>query len=100
VLFTAIEKSADMTPVEIRDNLATMKFDTVVGPLSFNSRHEARRVAYISEIKDGKFTTRATVDDPVLLAPPEKLSPPNDGSAGDGVALWRRPTRRWKSFSA
>jgi hypothetical protein len=61
-----------MSPSEIRNNLASTKFDTVVGPLSFNSRHEAKRVAYISEIKNGSYTTRETIDDSVLLAPPEK----------------------------
>jgi branched-chain amino acid transport system substrate-binding protein len=72
VLFRAIQNSTDMSPSEIRNNLASTKFDTVVGPLSFNSRHEAKRVAYISEIKNGSYTTRETIDDSVLLAPPEK----------------------------
>lgn len=72
VLFTAMAATKDFNPTEIRDRLASMKFDTIVGPIKFNSRHEPLRVVYISEVKDGKYTTRATLDDPVLLAPPDK----------------------------
>jgi branched-chain amino acid transport system substrate-binding protein len=72
VLFTAMAATKDFNPTEIRDKLAAMKFDTIVGPIKFNSRHEPLRVVYISELKSGKFTTRAVLDDPVLLAPPDK----------------------------
>jgi branched-chain amino acid transport system substrate-binding protein len=72
VLFTAMAATKDFNPTEIRDKLASMKFDTIVGPIKFNSRHEPLRVVYISELKSGKFTTRAVLDDPVLLAPPDK----------------------------
>lgn len=70
-LFAAMEASPNLGRNEIRDNLEKMQFKTIVGPLSFNKRHEARRVVYISEIKNGQYTTKAIFDDPVLLAPPE-----------------------------
>lgn len=71
VLFKAIEK-AGTDHKAVRDALASMQFSTIVGPLSFNSLHETKRVVYVSEVKDGKYTTKAIIDDPVLLAPPEK----------------------------
>jgi branched-chain amino acid transport system substrate-binding protein len=71
VLFKSIEKvGTDHTA--IRDALANTNFSTIVGPLSFNSLHETKRVVYVSEVKDGKYTTKAIIDDPVLLAPPDK----------------------------
>jgi branched-chain amino acid transport system substrate-binding protein len=72
VLFTAMAATKDFNPTDIRDKLKSMKFDSVVGPISFNARNEPLRVVYISEVKGGKYTTRATLDDPVLLAPPDK----------------------------
>jgi branched-chain amino acid transport system substrate-binding protein len=71
LLFTAMAATRDFNPTDIRDKLAAMKFDTVIGPIKFNSLHEAVCVVYISEVKSGRFVTRAVLDDPAL-APPDK----------------------------
>jgi branched-chain amino acid transport system substrate-binding protein len=72
VLFQAIKNAPTMSREAIRDSLAEGTYDTIVGPVSFGTLHETRRVVYVSKIVDGKYTTAAVIDDPVLLAPPEK----------------------------
>lgn len=69
----ALAKAGPDDGTKIRDAIAAMKdFPTAVGRLTFNSLGEVYKAAQIQVIKDGKFHHFATIDDPVLLAPPTK----------------------------
>lgn len=47
-------------------------FEVATGRISFNELGEIYKAAQIQVVKDGKFRHFATIDDPVLLAPPTK----------------------------
>jgi branched-chain amino acid transport system substrate-binding protein len=58
---------------KIRSAIAGIKnFEVATGRISFNELGEIYKAAQVQIIKDGKFRHFATIDDPVLLAPPTK----------------------------
>ncbi len=58
---------------KIRAAIAGLKdFQVATGRISFNDLGEIYKAAQIQVIKDGAFHHFATIDDPVLLAPPTK----------------------------
>lgn len=60
-------------PVKIRAAIAGIKdFEVASGKISFNELGEIYKAAQIQVIKGGQFRHFATIDDPVLLAPPTK----------------------------
>lgn len=56
---------------KIRDAIAGIRdFDVATGRITFNSHGEVLKAAQIQVIRGGAFHHLATIDDPVLLAPP------------------------------
>jgi branched-chain amino acid transport system substrate-binding protein len=73
VAAAALEKAGTEDPAKIRAALAATKdFPASTGRISFNELGEVYKAAQIQIIKNGKFRHYATIDDPVLLAPPSK----------------------------
>lgn len=69
----AIRRAGSQDPAKIRDAIAATK-DLVVstGTIKFNALGEIIKAVQVQVVKDGNFHHFATIDDPVLLAPPEK----------------------------
>jgi len=60
-------------PAKIRDAIAGIRdFDVATGRITFNGHGEVLKAAQIQVIKGGAFRHLATIDDPVLLAPPSQ----------------------------
>ena len=60
-------------PIKLRDAIAATKdLSTASGKITFNNLGEIYKAAVIQVVKDGKFRYQATIDDPVLLAPPTR----------------------------
>jgi branched-chain amino acid transport system substrate-binding protein len=60
-------------PIKIREAIAATKdLQTATGKITFNNLGEIYKAAVIQVVKDGKFRYQATIDDPVLLAPPTR----------------------------
>lgn len=73
VAAAALEKAGAEDPAKIRAAIAATKdFPVATGRISFNELGEVYKAAQIQVVKDGKFRHYATIDDPVLLAPPSK----------------------------
>lgn len=71
VLAEAIRKVGIDDPAKLRDAIAATKsFPSAVGTITFNNSREVYKAAQIQVIKGGEFKRFATIDDPVLLAPP------------------------------
>jgi branched-chain amino acid transport system substrate-binding protein len=69
----ALRRAGSDTPAKVRDAMAGIKdFDVVTGRIAFNNLREIRKAAQIEIIKGGVFHHFATIDDPVLLAPPTR----------------------------
>ncbi|MGH8669111.1 MAG: ABC transporter substrate-binding protein, partial [Burkholderiales bacterium] len=69
----ALDKAGTEDPAKIRDAIAATKdFPVATGRISFNELGEVYKAAQIQVVKDGKFRHFATIDDPVLLAPPTR----------------------------
>ena len=69
----AMKKSGADDGAKIRAAISGLKdFQVATGRISFNEMGEIYKAAQIQVIKDGKFRHFATIDDPVLLAPPTK----------------------------
>lgn len=73
VAAAALAKAGADDSAKIRDAIAATKdFPVATGRISFNELGEVYKAAQIQVIKGGKFRHYATIDDPVLLAPPTK----------------------------
>jgi branched-chain amino acid transport system substrate-binding protein len=73
VAAAAMAKSGADDPAKIRDAIASTKdFEVATGRITFNEMGEVYKAAQIQVIKGGEFHHFATIDDPVLLAPPTK----------------------------
>lgn len=60
-------------PIKLREAIAATKdLQTATGKITFNNLGEIYKAAVIQVVKDGKFRYQATIDDPVLLAPPTR----------------------------
>lgn len=71
VLAEAIRKVGIDDPAKLRDAIAATKnLPSAVGTITFNNSREVYKAAQIQVIKGGEFKRFATIDDPVLLAPP------------------------------
>jgi branched-chain amino acid transport system substrate-binding protein len=73
VAAAAMAKSGADDSAKIRDAIAgTKDFPVSTGRITFNDLGEVYKAAQIQVIKGGEFHYFATIDDPVLLAPPSK----------------------------
>jgi len=69
----ALRRAGADDPAKIRAAISGLKnFEVATGRISFNELGEVYKAAQIQVIKDGRFRHFATIDDPVLLAPPTK----------------------------
>jgi branched-chain amino acid transport system substrate-binding protein len=69
----ALRRAGPDDSAKIRDAIAGLKnFEVAAGRLTFNDLGESYKPAQIQVIKGGKYHHFATIDDPVLLAPPAK----------------------------
>jgi branched-chain amino acid transport system substrate-binding protein len=69
----AIQRAGAMDPAKIRDAIAATK-DLVVstGVINFNELGEVTKAIQVQVVRDGNWHHYAVIDDPVLLAPPQK----------------------------
>ncbi len=68
----AIARAGSLDKAAIRDALAgTEDLEVSTGTLSFNDLGEIYHEVTVQEVEDGHFKRYATIDDRVLLAPPE-----------------------------
>ena len=69
----AIQRAGSMDPAKIRDAIAATK-DLVVstGVINFNELGEVTKAIQVQVVRDGNWHHYAVIDDPVLLAPPQK----------------------------
>jgi branched-chain amino acid transport system substrate-binding protein len=73
VAANALSQAGADDPVKIREAIAaTRDFPVATGRISFNELGEVYKAAQIQVVKGGKFRHYATIDDPVLLAPPTR----------------------------
>jgi branched-chain amino acid transport system substrate-binding protein len=69
----ALRRAGSEDPVKLRNAIAGIKdFEVATGRITFNNLGEVRKAAQIEIIKGGAFHHFATIDDPVLLAPPTR----------------------------
>jgi len=69
----AVRRAGPTDTAKMRSAIAELKnFEVTAGRLSFNELGESYKPAQIQVIKGGKYHHFATIDDPVLLAPPTK----------------------------
>jgi branched-chain amino acid transport system substrate-binding protein len=69
----AIQRAGTMDPAKIRDAIAATKGLVVsTGVLQFNELGEVMKAIQVQVVKDGNWHHFATIDDPVLLAPPSE----------------------------
>lgn len=69
----ALRRAGGEDPAKVRDAISGLRdFQVATGRISFNELGEVYKPAQIQVIKGGKFRHYATIDDPVLLAPPTK----------------------------
>lgn len=73
VVADAIARAGAEDPEKIRAALAATKgFATATGVISFNALGEIKKGIQIQIVRDGAFRRYASIDDPVLLAPPSE----------------------------
>jgi len=73
VAAAAMRKAGADDPAKLRDAIAaTRDLPVATGRITFNAAGEVYKAAQIQVIKGAKFRYFATIDDPVLLAPPSK----------------------------
>jgi branched-chain amino acid transport system substrate-binding protein len=69
----AFKKVGTEDTAKIRASISALRdFQVATGRISFNELGEVYKAAQIQVIKGGRFHHFATIDDPVLLAPPTK----------------------------
>lgn len=72
MLIAAMRKANSDEPAKIRAALETTEAMTAIGRISFNKLHEVKKSFPTSIVRDGRWQRFGSVDDPVLLAPPEQ----------------------------
>ena len=73
VVAAALKKAGPDDPAKIRDAIAATKDLAVsTGVISFNKLGEVSKAIQAQVVKDGNWHFFATIDDPVLLAPPSE----------------------------
>jgi branched-chain amino acid transport system substrate-binding protein len=73
VAAAALKKAGPADPAKLRDAVAgTKNLAVSTGNISFNALGEVTKAIQVQVVKDGNWHHFATIDDPVLLAPPTK----------------------------
>ncbi|BBO83963.1 ABC transporter substrate-binding protein [Desulfosarcina ovata subsp. sediminis] len=68
----AIQSAGSADPAKIRDALAAIHMKASTGTIHFNALGEVMKAVQNQVIKEGNWHRHSVIDDPVLLAPPEK----------------------------
>ncbi|MBL8699007.1 MAG: ABC transporter substrate-binding protein [Alphaproteobacteria bacterium] len=72
VVIENMRKAGTADPKALRDAIAANTVPTVLGPLAFNRLGEVRKPLQIQVVKGGAWHRHSVIDDPVLLAPPDR----------------------------
>ncbi len=68
-----LRRAGTEDPAKVRDAIAAIRdFDVATGRIAFNNLGEIRKAAQIQIVRHSAFHHFATIDDPVLLAPPTR----------------------------
>jgi branched-chain amino acid transport system substrate-binding protein len=68
-----LRRAGTEDPTKVRDAIAAIRdFDVATGRITFNNLGEILKAAQIQIVRHGAFHHFATIDDPVLLAPPTR----------------------------
>jgi len=68
----AIKKAGSTDPKAIRDAIAAVELKVSTGTIKFNALGEVMKAVQVQVVKDGNWHHYAVIDDPALLAPPDK----------------------------
>ncbi len=68
----ALKRSASTDPEAIRKAIAATNLKVSTGTISFNSLGEVLKAVQNQVVRNGNWHRHSVIDDPVLLAPPEK----------------------------
>lgn len=68
----AIQNAGSTDPAKIRDALAAIHMKASTGTIHFNALGEVMKAVQVQVVKDGNWHRYCVIDDPELLAPPEK----------------------------
>ncbi|MFW2369112.1 MAG: ABC transporter substrate-binding protein [Desulforhopalus sp.] len=68
----AIDAAGTTDPAKVRDAIAATELKASTGLIKFNSLGEVMKPVQVQIVKDGRWHSFGVIDDPVLLAPPEK----------------------------
>ncbi|MCP4631121.1 MAG: ABC transporter substrate-binding protein [bacterium] len=68
----ALKRSGSTDPEAIRKAIAATNLRVSTGTISFNSLGEVLKAVQNQVVKDGNWHRHSVIDDPALLAPPEK----------------------------
>jgi len=68
----ALKRSGSTDPEAIRKAIAATNLKVSTGTISFNSLGEVMKAVQNQVVKDGNWHHHSVIDDPALLAPPEK----------------------------
>ena len=72
VVAAALAKAGADDPAKLRDAIAEAEIDVATGRISFNALGEVRKDVQVQEVRDGRWHHHSVIDDPELLAPPDK----------------------------
>ncbi len=68
----AIKNAGSTDPAKIRDALADIHMKASTGTIHFNALGEVMKAVQNQVVRDGQWHHHSVIDDPALLAPPEK----------------------------
>lgn len=72
VAIAGLRKAGSEDPKAIRDAIAGLTLEASTGTISFNGLGEVRKDVQVQVVKDGNWHRHSIINDPDLLAPPEK----------------------------
>ncbi len=68
----ALKRAGSTDPEAIRKAIAATNLKVSTGTISFNNLGEVMKAVQIQVVKDGNWHRHSVIDDPALLAPPDK----------------------------
>jgi branched-chain amino acid transport system substrate-binding protein len=68
----ALGRAASTDPQTLRKAIATTNLKVSTGTISFNSLGEVMKAVQNQVVKNGNWHRHSVIDDPALLAPPDK----------------------------
>jgi branched-chain amino acid transport system substrate-binding protein len=68
----ALKRAASTDPQALRKAIAATNLKVSTGTISFNPLGEVMKAIQNQVVKDGNWHHHSVIDDPVLLAPPDK----------------------------